>query len=302
VTIGVLVMAYGTPTTPDDVEAYYTRIRHGRAPSAEQLADLQRRYNAIGGTSPLTQRSADQVAGIASALEHRRPGDFDVRFGSKYEPPLLETIAESFRADGIRVVVGLVLAPHSSSMSTAQYMSRAKEALGDNTEFLEIGAWWEFPGFLEIIAARVNDALATLPPERLATTEVIFSAHSLPEKILTTGDTYPEQLRESAERAAALAGVTRWDVAWQSAGRTPDPWLGPDILQVLREKRASGVTDIVSCPIGFVSDHLEVLFDIDIEAQGVAHEIGLNLIRTASLNDDPTFTTLLANVVLERVS
>lgn len=301
-TIGVLVMAYGTPTTPDDVEAYYTRIRHGRAPSAEQLADLQRRYNAIGGTSPLTQRSADQVAGIASALEHRRPGDFDVRFGSKYEPPLLETIAESFRADGIRVVVGLVLAPHSSSMSTAQYMSRAKEALGDNTEFLEIGAWWEFPGFLEIIAARVNDALATLPPERLATTEVIFSAHSLPEKILTTGDTYPEQLRESAERAAALAGVTRWDVAWQSAGRTPDPWLGPDILQVLREKRASGVTDIVSCPIGFVSDHLEVLFDIDIEAQGVAHEIGLNLIRTASLNDDPTFTTLLANVVLERVS
>jgi ferrochelatase len=302
VTIGVLVMAYGTPTTPDDVEAYYTRIRHGHAPSAEQLADLQRRYSAIGGTSPLTQRSADQVAGIASALEERRPGDFDVRFGSKYEPPLLETIAESFRADGIRVVVGLVLAPHSSSMSTDQYMSRAKEALGDDTEFLEIGAWWEFPGFLEIIAARVNDALAKVPPGRLATTEVIFSAHSLPEKILTTGDAYPEQLRESAERAAALAGLTRWDVAWQSAGRTPDPWLGPDILKVLRDKRASGVTDIVSCPIGFVSDHLEVLFDIDVEAQSVARDVGLNLIRTASLNDDPPFTTLLANVVLERVS
>jgi protoporphyrin/coproporphyrin ferrochelatase len=302
VTIGVLVMAYGTPTTPDDVEAYYTRIRHGRAPSAEQLADLQRRYNAIGGTSPLTQRSADQVAGVASALEERRPGDFDVRFGTKYEPPLLETIAESFRADGIDVVVGLVLAPHSSSMSTDQYMSRAKDALGEDTEFLEIGAWWEFPGFLEIIAARVNDALATVPAERRTTTEVIFSAHSLPEKILTTGDTYPEQLRESAERAAELAGVTRWDVAWQSAGRTPDPWLGPDILQVLRDKRALGVTDIVSCPIGFVSDHLEVLFDIDIEAQNVAREVGLHLIRTASLNDDPTFTTFLANVVLDRVS
>lgn len=301
-TIGVLVMAYGTPTTPDDIEAYYTRIRHGRAPSPEQLADLQRRYNAIGGTSPLTERSADQVAGIAAALEARRPGGFDVRFGTKYEPPLLETIAESFRADGTRVVVGLVLAPHSSSMSTDQYMSRAKEALGHDIEFIEIGAWWEFPGFLEIIAARVNDALASVPPERRATTEVIFSAHSLPEKILATGDTYPEQLRESAERAAALAGVARWDVAWQSAGRTPDPWLGPDILQVLRDKRASGVTDIVSCPIGFVSDHLEVLFDIDIEAQGVAHEVGLNLIRTASLNDDAAFTTLLANVVLERVS
>ncbi len=301
-TTGVLVMAYGTPTTPHDVEAYYTRIRHGRAPTPEQLADLQRRYNAIGGTSPLTQRSADQVNGIAEALERRLPGGFDVRFGSKYEPPLLEETAESFRADRFDVVVGLALAPHSSSMSTDQYMSRAKAALGDDIRFVPIGAWWAFPGFLEIIARRVNDALARVPPERLDSTEVIFSAHSLPEKILATGDTYPEQLRESAERAAALAGVERWDVAWQSAGRTPDPWIGPDILQVLRDKRALGVTDVVSCPIGFVSDHLEVLFDIDVEAQGVAHEIGLNLIRTASLNDDAAFMTLLGDVVLDSVT
>ncbi|HEY5263094.1 MAG TPA: ferrochelatase [Acidimicrobiales bacterium] len=299
-TTGVLVMAYGTPTTPGDVETYYTRIRHGRPPTPEQLADLQRRYNAIGGTSPLARRSADQVAGIAGALERRVPGGYDVRFGSKYEPPLLETTAESFRDDGFDVVVGLVLAPHSSSMSTDQYMSRAKEALGDGVDFIEIGAWWEFPGFLEIIAARVNDALSTIPGSRLATTDVIFSAHSLPEKILATGDTYPAQLRESAERSAALAGVERWDVAWQSAGRTPDPWIGPDILQVLRDKRAQGVTDVVSCPIGFVSDHLEVLFDIDVEAQGVAREVGLNLVRTASLNDDPAFMTLLADVVVDR--
>jgi ferrochelatase len=295
-------MAYGTPTTPDDVEAYYTRIRHGRPPTPEQLADLTRRYNAIGGTSPLTQRSADQVAGIAAALEERVPGGFDVRFGSRYEPPLLETTAEAFRADGFDVVVGLVLAPHSSSMSTDQYMSRAREALGEGVTFVEIGAWWEFPGFLEIIARRVNDALSNIPTERRDTTEVIFSAHSLPEKILESGDTYPEQLRESAERAAALAGVERWDVAWQSAGRTPDPWIGPDILDVLRDKRALGVSDVVSCPIGFVSDHLEVLFDIDIEAQDVAREIGLNLVRTASLNDDAAFVTVLANVVLESVS
>jgi ferrochelatase len=295
-------MAYGTPTTPNDVEAYYTRIRHGRAPTPEQLADLQRRYNAIGGTSPLTQRSADQVAGIAAALERRVPGRFDVRFGSKYEPPLLEETAESFRAEGFEVVVGLALAPHSSSMSTDQYMSRANEALGDDIRFVPIGAWWAFPGFLEIIARRVNDALASVPADRRATTEVIFSAHSLPEKILATGDTYPEQLRESAERAAALAGVERWDLAWQSAGRTPDPWLGPDILQVLRDKRALGVTDVVSCPIGFVSDHLEVLFDVDIEAQGVAREIGLHLIRTASLNDDAAFMALLGDVVLDSVA
>ena len=301
-TIGVLVMAYGTPTTPQDVEAYYTRIRHGRPPSPEQLADLQRRYNAIGGTSPLAQRSADQVAGLAAVLERHRPGEFDVRFGSKYEPPLLETTAESFRDEGFDAVVGLVLAPHSSSMSTDQYMSRAREALGADVRFLDIGAWWEFPGFLEIIAERVRDALSTIPDQRRGTTEVIFSAHSLPEKILEGGDTYPEQLRESAERAAALAGVDRWDIAWQSAGRTPDPWIGPDILQVLREKRSRGVTDLVSCPIGFVSDHLEVLFDIDIEAQGVAREVGLNLVRTTSLNDDPAFMTLLADVVLDRAS
>ena len=301
-TIGVLVMAYGTPTTPQDVEAYYTRIRHGRPPSPEQLADLQRRYNAIGGTSPLAQRSADQVAGLAAVLERHRPGEFDVRFGSKYEPPLLETTAESFRDEGFDAVVGLVLAPHSSSMSTDQYMSRAREALGTDVRFLDIGAWWEFPGFLEIIADRVRDALSTIPDQRRGTTEVIFSAHSLPEKILESGDTYPEQLRESAERAAALAGVDRWDIAWQSAGRTPDPWIGPDILQVLREKRSRGVTDLVSCPIGFVSDHLEVLFDIDIEAQGVAREVGLNLVRTTSLNDDPAFMTLLADVVLDRAS
>jgi ferrochelatase len=294
---GVLIMAYGTPTAPDDVEAYYTRIRHGRAPTHELLADLTRRYNAIGGTSPLAQRTADQVAGIAAALEAAAPGQYDVRFGSKYEPPLLEEAAGSFRADGFVRVIGLVLAPHSSSMSTDQYMSRARDALGHGIELVEIGAWWDFPGFLELIAQRVNEVLAMVPEERLATTEVIFSAHSLPQKILELGDSYPEQLRESARRAAEIAGIERWDVAWQSAGRTADPWIGPDILEVIRTKRTEGVTDIVSCPIGFVADHLEVLFDIDIEAQGIASQVGVNLVRTASLNADPHFVSLLANVV-----
>jgi protoporphyrin/coproporphyrin ferrochelatase len=300
-TIGVLVMAYGTPTTPADVEAYYTRIRHGRPPTPELLADLQRRYNAIGGTSPLAQRTADQVAGIARALEVAAPGTFEVRFGSKYEPPMLEETAASFVADGFEHVIGLVLAPHSSSMSTDQYMDRARAALGDGVRFTAIGAWWDFPGFVELIAQRVTGALAQVPAERLATTEVLFSAHSLPEKILANGDTYPEQLRESAERAAAAAGVSSFDIAWQSAGRTADPWIGPDILDVLRAKHAAGITDIVSCPIGFVADHLEVLFDIDIEAQGVADELGLNLVRTASLNADADFVTLLAAVVQSSV-
>jgi ferrochelatase len=237
------------------------------------------------------------VAGVAKFLDERHPGEYDVRFGSKFEPPLLEEAATSFGEEGFEKVVGIVLAPHSSSMSTAQYMSRARAALGDGVEFIEVGAWYDAPGFLELIAARVTAALATIPASRHATTEVIFSAHSLPERVVVLGDTYPEQLRDSAERAAALADLANFDIAWQSAGRTPDPWLGPDILVALRDKRAAGFTDVVSCPIGFVSDHLEVLFDIDIEAQSVASEVGLNLVRTASLNDDPDFTSILADVV-----
>jgi ferrochelatase len=302
VTIGVLVMAHGTPSSPDGIEAFYTRIRRGSPPTPELLDDLTRRYLAIGGVSPLTERTAAQVAGIRAALERDAPGEFDVRFGSKFEPPMLEEAAESFREEGFTTVVGIVLAPHSSSMSTEQYMSRARTTLGEHVEFIEIGAWYEAPGFLELIAQRVNDALATIPEERLETTEVIFSAHSLPTRVVEQGDTYAEQLHESAELAADLAGLDSFDVAWQSAGRTPDPWLGPDILVALREKRAQGFTDVVSCPIGFVSDHLEVLFDLDIEAQDVAEEIGLNLVRTESLNDDPTFTSLLANVVRSAAS
>jgi len=297
---GVLVMAYGTPTTPADVEPYYTRIRHGRPPTLELLKELQDRYNDLGGTSPLAARTAAQVTGIAAELERRFPGQFDVRFGSKYEPPMIEDIAPSFVEDGFEHVIGLVLAPHSSSMSTTQYMDRARACLGDHLRLTEIHSWWDVPAFIDIIAQRVNDALATIPSERRATTEVLFSAHSLPEKILANGDTYPEQLRASAQLAADAAGLASWDLAWQSAGRTADPWIGPDILDVLRAKHEAGITDVVSCPIGFVSDHLEVLFDIDIQAQELAHELGLNLVRTVSLNDNPAFMAMLADVVAAR--
>ncbi|MHB8827014.1 MAG: ferrochelatase [Acidimicrobiales bacterium] len=296
-TIGVLVMAYGTPTTRDDVEPYYTRIRHGRPPTPELLADLVRRYDAIGGTSPLAERTARQVARLAATLEARHPGKYVVVFGSKYEPPLLEEAACELVERGVERVVGLVLAPHSSSMSTDQYLERARAALGEDVAFTAIGAWWDAEGFCELIGKRVLAALATIPPERRETTEVVFSAHSLPEKILETGDSYPDQLAESARRAANAAGLARHELAWQSAGRTSDVWLGPDILVKLANLAARGVTDVVSCPIGFVADHLEVLFDIDVDGQRVAREVGVNLVRTASLNDDPDFIDILATVV-----
>ncbi len=297
-TTGVLVMAYGTPSSREAVEPYYTRIRHGRPPTPELLADLVRRYDAIGGTSPLAGRTREQVDALSATLARRYPLHYDVRFGAKYEPPLIEETAASFAADGVTDVVGLALAPHSSSMSTDEYMARAREALGPTVAFRPIGAWWDTPGFLELIARRVRAALATLDPARRATTEVIFSAHSLPQRILERGDTYPDQLAESARRAAELADVERYDVAWQSAGRTADPWIGPDILEVLRTKAREGVTDVVSCPIGFVADHLEVLYDIDVDAQAVAREVGITLVRTASLNSDPAFIDVLADVVV----
>ncbi len=298
---GVLVMAYGTPATRDGVEGYYTRIRHGRPPTEEQLADLTRRYDAIGGISPLTRRTLDQVSALAAALERSHPGVFDVRFGSKYESPMIEETAATFVADDVARVIGLALAPHSSTMSTDQYMARAREALGDGVDFAPIGEWWDAPGFLELIAERVTKALGRIPEERRAAAVVLFSAHSLPEGILSAGDTYPAQLHESASRAAHLAGVANVDVAWQSAGRTTDTWLGPDILDELRALAASGVTDVVSCPIGFVSDHLEVLYDIDVDAQRVAGEVGITLVRTESLNDDLAFIEVLANVVRREV-
>jgi ferrochelatase len=182
-------------------------------------------------------------------------------------------------------------------MSTDQYMDRAREALGEGVDFTAIGAWWDAEGFCELIGERVRAALATIPPERRETTEVVFSAHSLPEKILESGDTYPEQLAESARRAASAAGLSHHALAWQSAGRTGDVWLGPDILVVLGELAARGITDVVSCPIGFVADHLEVLYDIDVDAQRVAGDVGINLVRTASLNDDPRFISILAGIV-----
>jgi ferrochelatase len=295
--VGVLVMAHGTPASPDGIEAFYTRIRRGSPPSPEQLDDLTRRYLAIGGTSPLTQRTLDQVAGIEKALAAIAPDKFDIRHGFKFETPSLEDAASSFRNDHFEKVIGIVLAPHSSSMSTQQYMSRARDALGRDINFVEIGAWYDAPGFLELIAQRVNDALAGIPSPQREHAVVVFSAHSLPERVVLVGDTYRDQLVESAQGAADLAGLETFVVAWQSAGRTADTWLGPDILAVIRDLASRGVTDIISCPIGFVSDHLEVLYDIDIEAQRVAHEEGVNLVRTASLNDDPAFVEMLANVI-----
>ena len=275
-------MAYGTPATPADVEGYYTHVRRGRPPTEEQLADLRRRYDAIGGTSPLLARTRAQADGLQAAL-----GDgWQVALGMKHAAPFIEDGAAALAAEGVDHGVALVLAPHYSALSVGEYMGRATAGA---VALTPVNSWHLEPALIELLAERVRDALGHVGAGAL----VLFTAHSLPSRILETADPYPTQLEETAAAVAAAAGVTEWQVAWQSAGRTPEPWLGPDILEVIKGLDR----DVVICPCGFVSDHLEVLYDIDVEAQRVAREVGVRLARTASLNDDPRFLAMLADVV-----
>lgn len=292
-TTGVLVLSHGTPATREGVAPFYTAIRHGRPPSAEQLADLERRYDAIGGTSPLAARTDEQVAGVARALEHRAPGRFVVEGATKYATPRIDEAVEALVARGADEVVGLVLSPLRAPMSTDQYHDRALAAVAGRVPYRAVWSWWRAPGFAELLGARVRDEVAACEGAPL----VAFSAHSLPLGVLTVGTDYPGELEGAAAAIAAAAGVDGHVVCWQSAGRTGDAWLGPDVLELLRGLDVAAVREVVVCPVGFVADHLEVLFDLDVEAAAVARERGLTLRRTASLNDDPTFCSILADVV-----
>lgn len=296
--LGVAVMAYGTPASPADVEAYYTHIRRGSAPTPEQLADLTRRYDAIGGISPLAARTEAQRAALEAALEARAPGRCRVVLGQKHAAPFIEDAVATLVDDGVDAIVGLVLAPHYSRFSVGQYQERLSAAAAEaGIPTAAIESWHLERSYVRFLADAVQDALAALP-ER---TKVLFTAHSLPERVLVD-DPYPEQLRASAAAVADEARLDRWagwSLAWQSAGRTPEPWRGPDILEVLRDLAATERADgVLVCPQGFVSDHLEVVYDLDIEARLVAEEVGLAFARTRVLNADADVLGALADRVL----
>jgi protoporphyrin/coproporphyrin ferrochelatase len=301
--VGVLVMAHGTPRHRDEIAPFYTRIRHGRPPSPEQLAELEGRYAAIGGLSPLAARTLAQVDGVRAALDQRDPGRYLVTYGAKHTAPLIEEAAAELAGAGVSKVLGVVLTPHGSSMGSQEYLDRAEAALAGSTRFVAVPPWYAQPGLVALLATRVRDALGAVGAGRagqdLSRYPVVFTAHSLPERVRDEGDAYPEQLEESARLVGMAAGLPRWQVAWQSAGRTPEPWLGPDIRDVVRQLGRAGDCDaVVVCPIGFVTDHLEVLYDLDVELASVAAEIGLPYARTASLNDDPRFIAVVADVVI----
>lgn len=304
----VVLMAYGTPRTRDEILPYYTDIRRGRPPTDEQLAELVARYEAIappGGDmlSPLAARTEAQRDALQSALDTIAPGEFHVVLGLKHAAPSIETAVTDVVAAGFRRIVGLVLAPHYSGFSIGQYLDRVRAAAAPHdVEVSGIESWATEPAFVSFLASDLRARLASMP----ADTKVVFTAHSLPQRIVAAGDPYPEQLRATAEAVAAAVGLGRWSgwsVAWQSAGRTPEPWLGPDVLQVIddlaaSENDADHERGLVVCACGFVADHLEVLYDLDIEAAHRATERGLRFARTACVNDDADVMAALARRVV----
>jgi ferrochelatase len=298
-------MAYGTPETPDQVEPYFTHIRGGRAPSADSVARLRRRYELVGGRTPLLDITNDLRDGLERELNASAVGPtYRVYVGMKHWHPFIGDVIPRIAADNIRELVAIALAPHYSRISVGGYRTAVSNALAvvaDAPTLHFIDSWHLHPQFIEFTASRVAAAIADFPlsanPKADGTVAVMFSAHSLPTRIREWSDPYEAQLLETCAAVAARAGVRDWRFAWQSAGQTGEPWLGPDIVDYLQTLHGEGVRRVLSVPIGFVSDHLEVMYDIDYEARRKAESLGLTLRRTRMPNADPAFVRVLASVV-----
>ena len=299
--ISVVLMAYGTPRSREEILPYYTDIRRGRPPTDELLAELTARYEAIGGLSPLAALTEAQRAAIQRNLDALQPGRFRVTLGLKHAHPMIEEAVAEIAGVGTERIVGLVLAPHFSSYSIGQYVGRARTAAEPHgIEVVGIDSWATEPAFIDFLANDMKTRLARMP----AKTKVLFTAHSLPQRIIDGGDPYPNELRATAEAVARVLGLReneQWAIAWQSAGRTPEPWIGPDILEAIDLLAAaeSGPEGVLVCACGFVADHLEVLYDLDIEAKKHAESKGLAFDRIACVNDDDAVMAALARRVVE---
>jgi len=280
----VVLMAYGSPSSPEDIPAYFADIRGGRPASPKAVAELKERYRRIGGGSPLNEITERQRAALEREL------GVPVYVGMKHWTPRIAEAAERALADGAQRVIGLVLAPHFSHMSVGGYKRQLEEALAGRAELVFVSSYHAFGPFIELLAERVGATDA----------HVVFTAHSLPERILDDGDPYKKQLLETSRLVAEKAGVESWSFAFQSESSTGEPWLGPDIVDELERVHGEGVRKVLVAPIGFVADHLEIYWDIDVEAREKAAELGVELDRMESLNDDPAFIRVLASVVTEQ--
>lgn len=300
----VLLMAYGTPDRPEDVQAYFTHIRGGRTPSPEAVTRLRSRYALVGGRTPLLDITNELASRLEQELRSVRGEAVRVYVGMKHWHPFIGDVVPLIAADNIRELVAVALAPHYSRISIGGYRTALGSALAllpEPPTLHFIDHWHLNAQFIEFTAARVAAAIADFPaptnPKTDGDVVVMFSAHSLPARIREWSDPYESELLESCAAVAGRAGVRDWRFAWQSAGQTGEPWLGPDIVDYLDTMYSEGVRRVLSVPIGFVSDHLEVMYDIDYEARRKAESLGMTLRRTRMPNADSSFVRVLASVV-----
>ncbi|MGD0423611.1 MAG: ferrochelatase [Candidatus Bathyarchaeia archaeon] len=299
--VAILLLAYGTPETEADIEPYLVNVRRGRPASPELVRDLKQRYSRIGGRSPLLEITKAQATALEMMLREQGFSSARTYVGMKHWHPYIREVVPEILRNNHDALVALTLAPHFSIMSIGGYKNELEEALGRDskvkTTFIE--SWHDNPLFHKAVAEKVKNALSTFSSQNV---NVIFTAHSLPERILEMKDPYPEQLGDSSEAVAKLVGLEKWSFAYQSAGQTGEKWLGPDLLEALQETSVKTENaQVLVVPIGFVADHLEILFDIDIEAQEYAKKLKITLKRTESMNTTPTFIAALADVVGKRI-
>ncbi|KXH84123.1 ferrochelatase [Sporosarcina sp. HYO08] len=301
--MGLLVMAYGTPYKDEDIEPYYTHIRRGRPPAPEQLEDLRNRYAAIGGISPLAKITENQAQALCDRLNDvQNDIEYKVYVGLKHITPFIEEAVEQMHKDGITEAISIVLAPHFSTFSVKSYNGRAQEEAEKHGIVLtSVESWYKQPKFIEYWANQVKETYTSMGEEERAKACLIVSAHSLPEKILANGDPYADQLSETADLIAAAANIGDYVIGWQSEGQTPEPWLGPDVQDLTYDlHKEKGYQAFVYTPVGFVSDHLEVLYDNDYECKVVCDDIGASYYRPAMPNVDPLFIDSMVDAIFEK--
>ncbi len=303
-TVGVLLMAYGGPTSLDQVPAYLADVREGRAPSDELTAEMTHRYEEIGGRSPILELTRAQARGIEAQLNDDRAKAAGVTYrayvGMRHWTPYIREVMPGIVADDVDLIVAVVMAPHYSRMSVGRYMQRVEEAQkesGVSIPVIQVESWKDEPAFIDGVAERIGQALEKFPETEREDVFVLFTAHSLPERILKWNDPYPDELKVSVDKVVEKIHPKRWTFAFQSQGATADPWLGPSVEETLERLADEGVKNVLLVPIGFVCDHVEVLYDVDIEHRGQAESLGIRLERTEMLNDDPHLCQAVADAV-----
>jgi ferrochelatase len=289
--VGVLLMAHGTPSSLDEMPEYLTLVRGGRPPSDELLREMRENYAAIGGRSPLTDITQAQAAVLSTKLGPEIP----VAVGMRNWTPFIKDALAELAAAGVTRVIGIPMAPQFSTLSVKKYIDSAATAPPPGMQFEAIESFHLHPLLIDAFAERVRAA------QPKSDELVIFTAHALPVRVIESGDRYADEVAETARAVADRTGVTRYTLAFQSAGRTPEPWIGPELSQVI-DDRSVNIRKFLVVPIGFVCDHTEILFDIDVQAAQVAREFSTTLRRTESLNTSPTFIAMLEDLVRARLT